>query len=93
MGQITVRETSDEVRSCEQIRTRRFGVEIEDIQGTASTSAEISYCYYVDVDDSVFNPKDISMDDGDMDIYDLVVAEITKQLEGEGFTQTKQRFT
>ena len=67
MGQITVRETSDEVRSCKQIRTRRFGVEIEDIQGTTSTSAEISYCYYVDADDSVFNPKDISMYDGDMD--------------------------
>jgi hypothetical protein len=92
MGQITVTKTSDEPLSSLQTYTARFRVEIGDMEGTATTTADIIYGFDSETGQSMFNPKDISMEDGDLDIYEIVVAEITKQLLAEGFSITKQRF-
>jgi hypothetical protein len=99
MGPITVTNRSDESVSDLEKRTRSFDVEIEDFKdadgsvSTLCTTASITYGRYTDIDESVFNRRDISVDDGDIDILDLVVSEISKQLLAEGFGETTQRFT
>jgi len=90
-----IEQRQDVIISSRQLRSRRWDVKIPTGPNeTLIIAADITYVVYPDLDDQkVFNPKDISIDDGDVEQYDAIVAEITKQLKAEGFNETPQRFT